>query len=155
MYTREQARQLRQEFWTAFGQYLAPHPSATGQKVNWINYKTGYRSLYFRMDADRDRAYIGIVMAQRDPDLQQLFYEQFLELRGPLHGLLDEAWQWEEDATDEHGRAIRQIYTTQAPVNIFRKEDWPAIIAFLKPRILALDEFWSLAQDHFAPLRAW
>jgi hypothetical protein len=155
MYSREEARQLRQEFWTTFGQYLAPHPSATGEKVNWVNYKTGYRGLYFRMDADRRQAYIGIVMAQRDPDLQQLFYEQFLELRSPLHGLLGEEWAWDERAHDDHGRPFRQIFTALEPVNLFRREDWPAIISFLKPRILALDEFWSLARDHFHPLRGY
>jgi len=34
-------------------------------------------------------------------------------------------------------------------VNIFKQEDWPKLISFFKPRIIALDEFWSDAQDSF------
>jgi hypothetical protein len=32
-------------------------------------------------------------------------------------------------------------------VNIFHEADWPAIISFLKPRIMALDEFWEIAKN--------
>ena len=41
MYTKQEAAQLRKEFWTAFGQYMKPVPTEDGEKVNWINYKTG------------------------------------------------------------------------------------------------------------------
>jgi len=34
-------------------------------------------------------------------------------------------------------------------VNIFDTNAWPAIISFLKPRIIALDKFWSLVKDGF------
>lgn len=53
MYTREQISQLRQEFWTTFGQYMSPVLSAEGGKINWLNYKTGIKHLHFKMDADK------------------------------------------------------------------------------------------------------
>ena len=81
MYTKEEASKLRREFWTAFGKYMAQHLGADGWKVNWINYKTGLKGLYFRMDANNKQAFIGIVMNQKNADLQSLFYEQFEELK--------------------------------------------------------------------------
>ncbi len=153
MYTREQASRARQAFWTAFGQYMAPHPGSDGLKVNWANYKTGFRGLYFRMQADNRLAFIGIVMAQKDPDLRALFYEQFEELKPALHSCLNEEWTWEPEASDEHGQPQSRIYTTLPNVNIFRQDDWPRLISFFKPRIFALDEFWSMGKFHFEPLR--
>ena len=153
MYTREQASRARQAFWTAFGQYMAPHPGSEGQKVNWANYKTGFRGLYFRMHADNRQAFIGIVMTQADPDLRALFYEQFEELKPILHSCLNEQWTWEAEASGEHGQFQCRIYTTHSPVNIFRQEEWPQLISFFKPRIIALDEFWSMGKYHFEPLR--
>ncbi|MCO6491892.1 MAG: DUF4268 domain-containing protein [Phaeodactylibacter sp.] len=152
MYTREQASRARQAFWTAFGQYMAPLPGSEGLKVNWANYKTGYRGLYFRMHADNRQAFIGIVMEQKDPDLRALFYEQFEELKPVLHSCLDDEWIWEPEAFDEHGQPQSKIYTTLSPVSIFRREDWPLLISFFKPRIMALDEFWSVGKYHFEPL---
>ncbi|TVP42967.1 MAG: DUF4268 domain-containing protein, partial [Mongoliibacter sp.] len=36
-----------------------------------------------------------------------------------------------------------------ADVNVMEKDDWPAIISFLKPRIIALDAFWSNIKPAF------
>ncbi|MEN0004187.1 MAG: DUF4268 domain-containing protein [Bacteroidota bacterium] len=153
MYTREQVSKIKQEFWTTFGQYMAPQYGADGQKVNWINYKTGYRGLYFRMEADNKQAYIGIVLQQKDADLRTLFWEQLEELRNPLHGMLEEEWQWEPLAYNEYGQAYSHASTTLRPANIYQREGWAEIITFFKQRILLLDEFWSVAQYHFEPLK--
>lgn len=153
MYNREQASKLKQEFWTTFGQYLAPQLGADGQKVNWINYKTGHRNFFFRMDADNKEAFIGIVILQKNADLRMLFYEQLEELRGALHGMLEEEWLWETDRFDSSGRPYCSVYTILEGVSVYKREDWPVLIRFFKPRLIALDEFWSMAQYHFLPLK--
>lgn len=153
MFSREEASQLRRNFWTTFGQYMKPIRSAEGLRVNWINYKTGYKGLNFKMDVDKRQAYIGIQLTQKDPDLRDLFYEQLEELRGILHASMEEEWTWEQDATNDLHQPISQVYTSLDGVNIFRESDWPQIISFLKPRLISLDEFWSMAKDHFEPLK--
>ncbi len=93
MYTREQASQLRQAFWTTFGQYMAPVLSAEGLKANWLNYNTGFKHLYFRMHADNKKASIAIEITHPDPELQEFFMEQFAALKNVLHEILSEEWQ--------------------------------------------------------------
>jgi hypothetical protein len=146
MYSKAEATQLRQAFWTAFGQYMAPVPSAEGESTNWINYKTGIKHLYFRMQADNRRASIGIELTHPDAGIRELFWEQLLEVRGLLHETLGEEWTWEADATDSNGLPLSRIYKELSPVNMFSREDWPALISFFKPRIMALDAFWADAQ---------
>jgi hypothetical protein len=153
LYSREQAAQIRKAFWTTFGQYLRPIPGAEGDKVNWINYKTGFKGLDFKLEVDKKQAYIGIVLSQKDPDLRELFYEQLEELKAVLHAELGEQWIWERAAVNGQYQKISQVYTTLPDVSIFREADWPAIISFLKPRLLALDEFWSMGKFHFEELR--
>jgi hypothetical protein len=153
MYTKQEASQLRQAFWTTFGQYISPHPSAEGRKVNWVNYKTGLKHVYFRMQADQKSASIGIELTHPDPGIQELFFEQFAQLRNVLQGYLGEEWDWVLHTSDENGRIISRIYTELAPVNIFKQDDWPALISFFKPRIIALDEFWTDARYSFDALK--
>ena len=50
---------------------------------------------------------------------------------------------------DEDGMVISRIGTTKTGVSVFNNDDWPAIISFLKPRLIALDSFWSLAKNSF------
>lgn len=152
MYKREEASQLRQAFWTTLGQYIAPYPSADGVKVNWLNYKTGVKYIYFRMHADKKAASIGIEITHPDVEIQQLYFEQFAELKFVLHDYVVEEWEWQLHTTDENGKTISRIYKEIAPVNVFNKDDWPQLISFFKPRIIALDEFWSNAKYSFDSL---
>lgn len=144
---------MRQEFWTTFGQYMLPIPSADGEKVAWLNYKTGEKNIYFRMQADHKKASIAIELTHSELGIQQLYYEQFTQLKSVLHSTLGEEWTWVLHTTDEHGKLISRIYAELPGVNIFKKEDWPRLISFFKPRIMALDEFWSMAKYGFEALR--
>lgn len=154
MYSRQEASQLRQEFWTVFGQYMQPVQPAEGLKVNWTNYKTGEKGIAFRMEAEARQAVISIDITHNDEDIRRLYYDQFLELKKLLHGALGEEWQWLPEAHDAYGKRLSRISRTLEEVSIFRREDWPSLISFFKPRIMALDEFWSSAKYAFESLRS-
>jgi len=149
MYSKDQASQLKQAFWTAFGQYMGPVLNTDGLRTNWINYKTGVKHIFFRMQADNKTATIAIEIAHPDPELQQLFFEQFATYKAMLHGTLNEKWEWQLHTTDDYGKTVSRIFTEITSVSIFQKEDWPRLISFFKPRIIALDEFWSDAKPAF------
>lgn len=146
MYTKQEAAKQRQAFWTTFGQYMQPILSADGEKTNWINYKTGVPHIHFRMDTDNRQASIAIVLSHPDTGIQQLYYEQLLQLKAMLRDATGEDWQWQPMITDEHGKIISRIGTYIDGLNINRTEDWPGLISFFKPRIIALDAFWSMAR---------
>jgi len=152
MFSKEQASALRMEFWNLFGQSLKGKMSAEGMRINWINYKTGVKDVYFRMNAESKRATIGIQITHQDLGLQELFYQQFLEAKSPLENTLGEKWIWEEAISTPEGKIISQIYTVLEDRSIFNQKHWPEIMKFLKPRIIKLDEFWSVAGDVFKEL---
>jgi hypothetical protein len=153
MYSRAEASQMRQEFWTTFGQYMAPQLSAEGERVNWINYKTGEKHIYFKMHADTKGASVCIELTHSDEEVQQLYFEQFEQFKKLLHQQLQENWTWQLHATDETGRCVSKILTTIAGANVMKREDWPQLISFFKPRIIALDAFWCGVKYAFEALR--
>ncbi|MDP9079373.1 MAG: DUF4268 domain-containing protein [Bacteroidota bacterium] len=153
MYSKEEASQLKQEFWTAFGQYISPHQSAEGLRVNWVNYKTGIKHVFFKMQADKRTASIAIELTHPDPGIQELFFEQFKEYKNIFTAVLDEPWEWELHAMDEYGKTVSRIYKQIDGVSIFNKNDWPTLISFFKPRIIALDEFWNDVKYGFDALK--
>jgi hypothetical protein len=153
MYTREQASQIRQAFWTAFGQYMAPVLSAEGMRTNWVNYKTGLKYVFFKLHADKKQASIGIELTHPDEGIQELFFEQFIELRQLLHDAVGEEWEWDLHTTDENGKTISRIFREINGVSVFNQDNWPELISFFKPRIIALDEFWSNAMYSFDELK--
>ena len=153
MYSRQEASKLRQEFWATFGQYMSPVLSADGEKINWINYKTGEKDIAFKMNADNKKAEISIELTHTDEGIQQIIFEQFLQLKNILHRTLNEEWNWQLHVRDENGKLLSKIFTDKTGCSIFKKEEWPGLISFFKPRIIALDEFWSSAKYAFELLR--
>lgn len=153
MYSKEQASKLRQTFWTAFGQYMTAIPSADGLKINWVNYRTGFKHISFRMDADKRVARIAIEITHPDPGIQALLFEQFQELKNIFHDQLEEEWHWQLHTKNDYEKVISRISTEIREVSIFKQEDWPKLISFFKPRMIALDEFWSTAKYSFDALR--
>lgn len=148
MYSKQEESFLRKQFWTSFGQYLAPIPSAGGNKINRVNYKTGIRSINFKMDATKDQAYIGIEVSHNSIATQALYFNHFKTLRQDLENAVAEKWVWEE-VVEVNGKNISRISKTLHHINIYRQTDWPQIISFLKTRIISLDHFWNDHKDIF------
>lgn len=153
MFSRDEASRIKEDFWTTFGKYMSPIPSAEGMKINWINYHTGLKHVYFRMRTERRSASIAITIEHPDLEIQALFYEQFLELKTFFHTMMQEPWQWSLHQPSADKKIATTISKTLPEVSVFNKENWPELISFFKPRIIALDEFWNDAKYSFDALR--
>jgi hypothetical protein len=148
MFTREESSRIKEEFWTTFGKYMSPILSAEGMKINWVNYHTGLKDVYFRMNASQKSAAIYISIEHRDLDIQQMHFEQFVAMDRVLYDQLQEEWKWQLHVPVD-GKIISRISKEISNVSVFKKDDWPELISFFKPRIIALDAFWQDAKYAF------
>lgn len=146
-----EASRIKQEFWTTFGRYMAPVLSSEGERINWVNYHTGIKSIYFRMDAGPRSASIAISIEHKDPVIRELYFEQFGALRQFLHAELSEEWIWQQNSSSNNRFASR-IYKSLMGPSVYNKDSWPDLISFFKPRIIALDSFWVTAKFGFESL---
>lgn len=153
MFSKEEAARLRQQFWISFGQYMKPILGAEGLPVNWINYKTGVKHIFFRMDAEKKHASIAIEIAHPDEGIRALFFEQFQAFKLLLENALDEQWDWLLSTTNIYDKQVARIEAVLPNVSVYNPQQWPAIIAFLKPRIIALDQFWTDVKPVFEDLK--
>lgn len=147
MYSKQEASLIKKKFWTTFGQYMKPVANAEGDTINWINYKTGIRHIYFRMDVTNKEATIGIELKEEDTALRYQQYNILLQLKSILREELQEEWEWNKDIIDDDGNTISRVSISLPNVTVFAEADWPAIISFFKPRIISLDRFWYVAKD--------
>lgn len=149
MYSKEEVYQIRKKFWISFGQYMKLQSAASGLPVNWINYKTGIKEVFFKTDVDNKKARIAIEIHSKDRSLQDLIYEQFVEFQPLFDSQMGEEWIWWDEFYDENGKRISKIELILEKVSVFRKEDWPKIIPFFKENLMKLDEFWEDAKETF------
>ncbi|MEJ7610042.1 MAG: DUF4268 domain-containing protein [Ferruginibacter sp.] len=143
MYNKQEASAARQKFWTRYGQYMAPVPSASGKKVNWVNYKTGIKGIAFRTDADNNRAYTAVEISLPDKMLQHQYFDIFCSFSASFEKAAGPGWDMHRSFVTEDGKEISRISVEINGINIFRESDWTQIIPFLKERIRGLDAFWN------------
>src|SRR4051812_20016233 len=127
MYTKQQASAIRQKFWTAFGQYMVPVPSAAGEKINWVNYKTGVKAVSFRMNADNNKAFVAIEIYSSDPVLQKQYFDLFISLKKSFEKIAGKNFDYKESFITETGKTIGSIRAELNNINIFRENEWPEI----------------------------
>jgi hypothetical protein len=148
MYTKDEASKIKAQFWTSFGQYMKPISGSSGLPVNWINYKTGIKHIHFKMDADNKKAVIAIEISHPQEQQRLHYYNHFLSIKKLLESTTGFTWQWNETMETEH-KVISCISQQLDDIKVLNQANWPAIISFLKTRIIALDAFWELVKDGF------
>lgn len=144
MYSAQESAAVKEEFWTKLGQYLAPIPSAGGEKINWINYKTGVKAIRFKMDALQKDAFVSVDIVA-EASLRIKLFAMFKQFENEF----PEGYEWAEYCEDEQGRVLSRLFLEIEKVSVFRKTDWPELIQFFKAQVLAWDVFWQAHKDFF------
>jgi len=138
------------------GRYMSLSASATGEKVNWINYKTKVKHIQFKLTVDDKEASLCIELSNPDLEKQKQLFNQFIADQSLLFGYTDENWQNHlyipspEDQLSPEGRIVSFLYQEKKGVNVYQKSDWPAIISFFKDLLIGLDKFWNEQGDVYS-----
>src|SRR5687768_8628033 len=109
---------IREEFWTKCGQFMALHPSVSGERVSWLNYKTGVRYVHAKIMVEADRAYFGIEVSAPDLSTRDKIYRQLLSDLPVLTSCSGNEWQ--NNPTHLSGnKTVSAIYQQMTGVNVF------------------------------------
>jgi hypothetical protein len=101
------------------------------------------------MKTERGFVSIGIEISHVDEELQELYFDQFLQLKKILIACVGEEWDWNLLVTNEFGHPVSRIEKVLKESDVMNEEYWPEIISFLKPRIIGLDDFWDRVKPGF------
>ena len=149
MYSKTESSLITQKFWTSFGMYISPVPSATLEKVNWVNYKTGIKGISFKMDTCKDSAEVMVEIFLKDTMLQHQYFEIFNNFALEMNKIGANKWVFQKDYFQENKGFVSLIAAELKNVNVFKEDDWPTMISFLKQYMLGLDEFWASYKPAF------
>lgn len=153
MFTKEEKKKLKLEFWSRLEDQMTRLKNPHGSKVNWMNYNTGINHLYFRMEADEKAARLCIDLQFPDNGVREVYWDQFEEFRDLLNDRFKGKLIWLKEFDHENGKTISRIYLEKAEVNINNQKDWDKMHLFLKLSFVKLDEFWDEFSDVFLQLK--
>lgn len=133
MFSREESKKLRQEFWTSFGKEF-PH--------KWLLYNTKMKEIQLKFSFTRKFAMVSLDIDDDDEMIRAYYFEKMQSLEKILKSeylpevVLDEFHELPE------GKIISRVYTKIDGVSIHNKKDWPEVKKFLATDMLQLEEFF-------------
>ncbi|MFT6845144.1 MAG: hypothetical protein ACJAUV_001335 [Flavobacteriales bacterium] len=151
MFTSFELTQINTKFWTVLGTVMKPHKSLSGSKVNWTNYNTKVKGMYFRLLAEKKSASVCFDFETKDEDIKELQLAQFDELKTMFRQTMPAEFKIKELVIDK--RVITRFETTLENCSLFNESTWPTMFAFYKSHLIAFDIFWSDFKDLFLELK--
>lgn len=121
--------------------------SDSGRQVNWLNYPTGLKELYIRLEVDNSSAQFSIDIQNKDQGVRELIWEQFIELKKVLENEMGEDAVWSKVEYNLAGQEISKVSWKIDNVSMYRETDKTPIFNFFKSKLIAFDKFYSEFKD--------
>lgn len=137
MFSKEEAAQLKQEFWTAFGKSFPR---------KWILYDTKIKDFSFKFSADNKKAEVSLDIEMKDELFRNAYYEKIWSLEKILEEYIGE-FQKDEFYTLDNGKVISRIWTEKNGVSIFNKASWRDIFEFFIEKMDGFERFYLEYED--------
>ncbi|NRB60360.1 MAG: DUF4268 domain-containing protein [Winogradskyella sp.] len=138
MFSREESRLLRQEFWTSFGKSFPK---------KWLLYNTKIKGLSFKFHFDTKSALIALVL---EDDLENRIncWEKLVALKGILTSEYLSDVIYEEEFYLENGKEISRIYLPlEQKVSIHNKNTWRDVMEFFNINMTLFEGFFEEYKD--------
>lgn len=138
MFSKEESRLLRQEFWTSFGKSFPR---------KWLLYNTKIKGLSFKFHFDTKKAFIALDL---EDDLENRIncWEKLVTLKSILHSDYLPNAIYEEEFYLENGKEISRIYVPlESKVSIHNKNTWQEVMQFFNLNMNLFEVFFEEYKD--------
>ncbi|MHA6280698.1 DUF4268 domain-containing protein [Salinimicrobium sp. CAU 1759] len=138
MYSREESKKIRQEFWTSFGK---------NYPRKWLLYNTRIKDLSLKFTFTRRIAEVSIDLDASDEIMRQYYFGKLQSLKSILQEEFLPDAVFAEEYELENGKVISRVYVTLEKVNIHNKKQWPEVQTWLAEKMNALEMFFLEYRD--------
>ena len=138
MFSKEESRILRQEFWTSFGKSFPR---------KWILYDTKLKGLSLKFHFDTKRALVALDL-EDDLENRITYWEKLQSLKSILkEDFLPDAI-YEEEYFLENKKEISRIYVPlEQEVSIHNKNTWRDVMVFFNEKMSLFEGFFETYKD--------
>lgn len=139
MYTRDELKQLKKEFWEGFGFFCSHHPILGRRKSKFMLYNTKMKGVELKFDATREGAFVILELNHRSEAERLAKYEQFERSKALMEEEFPEGLIWNFAFPLETGHEVCRIYSQKFGLDIHRRSDWMEFFRFMAEEMLKLE----------------
>ena len=148
MFSKEEAKKMREEFWDSFNQLSAARRTRKKLPGNWMLTQTGIKALNLKFHVDRKVAQVGIDLETRNMDKRIELFEKLETLKKLLEDTMGSPMNWELDYIRENGKSVSRIYVQLEDVDIYNRDAWAKAHQFMYEHMMKLESFYNEYRDY-------
>ena len=137
MFSKQEAQELKKEFWTAFGKSFPR---------KWLLYDTKIKGFSFKFYADNKKVGVFLDIEMRDELVRNAYFEKMQSLENMLQDELGD-FMMEEHLMLDNGKVISRVWVEKSGVSIFNKQTWSEIFEFFVEKMDAFERFFYEYED--------
>lgn len=138
MFSKEESRQMREEFWTSFGKSFPR---------KWILYNTKIKGLSFKFHFDTKKALVALDL-EDDLENRITYWEKLWAMKSMLQDEFLPDAVFDETYFLENGKEISRIYVPLgAKVSIHNKNSWREVMEFFNEKMSLFEAFFEEYKD--------
>ncbi|MDH7446861.1 DUF4268 domain-containing protein [Aquimarina sp. 2201CG14-23] len=138
MFSREESKKIRQEFWTTFGKV---YPN------KWLLYNTKIKDVTLKFTFTTKHAQVSIDIEPFDEVIRAYYFDKLLSLKNILITEFLQDIIFEEFYELENGKIISRLYVELPNVSVHNKKTWKETMLFLHKNMMKLETFFLEYKD--------
>jgi hypothetical protein len=138
MYSKEEAKNVRQQFWTMFGKRY---------DRKWLLYDTKLKDINLKFSFEDRRALVSIDVNHDDAIFRAYYYEKLISLENIMKEEVSDELVFEENYILESGKTISRVFVMYEGVKIQKQTDWPEVYQFFYTYMDRLESFFREYKD--------
>lgn len=148
MYSKEEAKQLREDFWEGFRRYTLPRKKKKRLPPKWVMDKTGINALALRFSMEHHAAMVSIDIETKSMDKRLELYEKLEAVKKLLQEAMGQELNWELDFLRENSKSVSRIYTILEDVDIYDRGCWGDVYKFFYRDMVKMEAFFEEYRDY-------
>jgi hypothetical protein len=146
MYSKEEAKELRLEFWRKLESRTRRLPGQKGKARTWILDNTGVKGVDLRFDVTREHAIVALEINHRSEDRRLMLYAKLDACKAIFEQTYGVPLIWDYTYEKENGQQVCRVYR-QEVADLYNQEQWPDVFRFLIDNMMRMEEAFLEVKD--------
>lgn len=147
MFTKEEEKAIRIEFWQKLENRTRRLPGQKGRKKFWIFDRTGIKGLDLRFDVDRKMAAVALEINIKSEEKRLQLFEKLQAAKTIFNEHFEKPPIWDFAYEKPTGELVCRVYTKQDG-DILNKEKWSQMNYFLIDNMMKFEAAFLEVKDY-------
>lgn len=147
MYSKEEIKKIRFDFWEGFQKFSSPRRRKSGKPKEWVMQNTGIKAIDLKFHIDNKLASVSLDVVSKSIDNKVAYWNKLLGVKALLDSEFNNELIWNDMHTLDSGKDIIRIAIVKESVGITRKESWQEVYQFFFNNMIKFEDFLEEYKD--------